>query len=451
MCFPFPRVRQPRPVLKAAADFAALALLLWGQSGCRAAPLQEAASHQAASHQAASQAAPATTMTNMTKPQRFLLAHYMAWYSSKEYSGQWGWHWTMNHFKPDRAVGEPTVGKSVRREGASRYYPLIGLYDSGDPDALRCQVMLMKLSGIDGVIIDWYGNEDFYDYAVINRNTQQLIPLLQKAGLRFAVCFEDRSVEQKVAGGRFSAAEAVSHGQRLMEWMQTNFFANPSYLKLDNRPVLLSFGEPYYKDEQWKAVFSVLPTQPLYFTEHVIRAQTAAIGGFDWPVPKNGIEGALQEQRAFYERVGKWPYFVAAAYPRFQDIYAQANVHPSWGNIDDREGRTYTETLTRALQSDAAVVQLITWNDWGEGTQIEPSVEFGFRDLEATQKLRRQHLDSKFSATAPDLRLPVKWYHLKKRYVSDAKLSAKLDSFFPLLVSGRLPAARALLAQYKEN
>jgi hypothetical protein len=54
---------------------------------------------------------------------------------------------------------------------------MMGLYDSSDPDALRCQVMLMKLAGIDGVVIDWYGNENFNDYALINRNTLRLIPL----------------------------------------------------------------------------------------------------------------------------------------------------------------------------------------------------------------------------------------------------------------------------------
>ncbi len=376
------------------------------------------------------------------------MAHYMPWYASKPVSGQWGWHWTMNHFDPDKTEGAPVAGMSARPEGASRYRPLIGLYDSGDPDALKCQVMLMKLSGIDGVIIDWYGTEDFYDYATLNRNTLRLIPLLQQAGLRFAVCYEDQSVAQMVEGKRFSAEEAVPRGQGLMKWMQQNFFSNPAYLRFDGRPVLLSFGEPYYKDAEWNDLFSLLPTKPLYLTEHVIRAQTAATGGFDWPVPNGGFEGAMKEQNGFYERAKGWPRFIAAAYPRFQDIYAQAGVHPSWGNIADREGRTYSETLTRALQSQASVVQLVTWNDWGEGTQIEPSVEFGYRDLEVTQKLRRGFLDPKFSGTASDLRLPVEWYH-RKKLATDKNISDKLDTFFPLMIAGRTTQARALLSTAK--
>ncbi len=378
------------------------------------------------------------------------MAHYMPWYASKKFSGQWGWHWTMNHFNPDkRATGEGAAAETVPPQRASHFSPLIGLYDSGDPDALRCQVMQMKLAGIDGVIIDWYGNQDFNDYALLNRNTQRLIPFLQQAGLRFAICFEDQSVAKKVAGGRFSATQAVAHGQNLMKWMEKNFFDNPAYLKLEARPVLLTFGEPFYQDAQWNAIFSVLPVKPLYFTEHVIRAQTAATGAFDWPVPKEGESGALRQQNAFYERVGEWPYFIAAAYPRFQDIYAEAGVHASWGSIADRDGRTYTDTLTRALDSNASIVQLVTWNDWGEGTQIEPSVEFGYRDLEATQRLRRLHLDAKFSATARDLPVPAEWYRQRKKYAADPKISRDLDAVFALVISGRIDEARARLAKTK--
>ncbi|MEZ5433855.1 MAG: hypothetical protein R3F31_22355 [Verrucomicrobiales bacterium] len=77
-----------------------------------------------------------------------ILAHFMPWYGSKDSGGRWGWHWTMGHFDPDR------VRWDGRREIASHDYPLIGPYDSGDSDVLECQVLLMKIAGIDGVIID---------------------------------------------------------------------------------------------------------------------------------------------------------------------------------------------------------------------------------------------------------------------------------------------------------
>ena len=108
-------------------------------------------------------------MSSQAQEERPLLfVHYMPWYQSEEFSGSWGWHWTMNHFDPTvlNENGRPTV--------ASHYMPLTGPYDSADPAILEYQVLLMKMSGMDGVIVDWYGTSDFRDYAAINQATEEL-------------------------------------------------------------------------------------------------------------------------------------------------------------------------------------------------------------------------------------------------------------------------------------
>ena len=79
------------------------------------------------------------------------MAHYMPWYQTPAVSGYWGWHWTMEHFNPNRKDenDRPTV--------ASYYLPLTGPYDSSDETLLEYQVLLMRLAGIDGVIVDSEG------------------------------------------------------------------------------------------------------------------------------------------------------------------------------------------------------------------------------------------------------------------------------------------------------
>ena len=342
-------------------------------------------------------AAPPTTVKPVTKA--LLIAHYMPWFSAPPISPQWGWHWTMNRYHPDQlANGQPEI--------ASHYTPLIGLYDSSDPDVLRCQVMQMKLAGIDGIAVDWYGNDEFLDYGVNNRNSERLLPIIEAAKMHFAVCYEDQTVPKEIAGGVFPESDAVLHEQRLMTWMQTHFFSSPAYLKLHGRPVLLTFGNPYYNNAQWTQIFSALPQKPLYFTETNRHGMDVSAGGFDWPMPSGGTSGAFQAQDTFYAAAG--PQFIPAAFPRFDDIYAQAGVGNSYGIVGDQNGKTFTGTLTRALQSCAPIVQLVTWNDWGEGTQIEPSVQHGYRDLAETQRLRRRYVDPAFAPTPADLALPLK-------------------------------------------
>lgn len=421
--------------------------LLRCRRGCSAASLVALTVVAATLSRPAAAASTGTSAAAASPAQRhrLLMAHYMPWFSNRDVSGQWGWHWTMNHFNPDHQ----TAGG--RRDVAARSYPLIGLYDSGDPDALECQVLLMKLAGIDGVIIDWYGNDSYLDYGINNRNTERLIPLLQAAGLHFAICYEDQTVPKEIAAGIFAASDAVGHGQRLMRWMQQNLFSSPAYLRIGGRPVLLSFGTPYYNDAQWSEIFSVLPTRPLYFTENDRREPTTSVGGFDWVVPGGGTRGALSEQDSFYYRTHAWPMSIAAAFPRFQDCYKQAGVGASWGSVDDQNGTTYVQTLTRALRSSSApVVQLVTWNDWGEGTQIEPSVEYGYRDLEATQRLRRQYVEPAFAGRPADLRLPVAWYLLRKRYAGNAAVRAKLAAVPPLILAGQTARANAILTRYEK-
>ena len=136
---------------------------------------------------------------------------------------------------------------------------------------------------------------------------------------------------------------------------------------------------------------------PLYLSEHTRR--TAAAGAFDWPVPQVGTKA----QDAFYKEAKSWPAAMAVAFPRFHDIYEQAKVHKSWGTIDDNGGKTFTATLETAFKSGLPLIQISTWNDWGEGTVIEPSIEFGYRDLEVVQRLRRQYIEPGFPCHPEDL------------------------------------------------
>ena len=88
-----------------------------------------------------------------------------------------GWHWTMG----SASINPNVVGTNGQREIASWYYPLIGPYDSADPAVLEYHVLLMKLGGIDGVIADWYGNDNFNDYLINNERTTALFNYTRKA------------------------------------------------------------------------------------------------------------------------------------------------------------------------------------------------------------------------------------------------------------------------------
>jgi hypothetical protein len=386
------------------------------------------------------------TAGSIPKP---VMVHYLPWFVSQPYSGSWGWHWTMNFFNPN------LTSTNGQREIASWHYPLIGPYDSLDPAVLEYHVLLMKLAGIDGVIVDWYGNDNYADYSVNNQRTVALFNYVRKAGLKFSLCYEDQTIQQEINGNYLTAANAISHAQNTMLYAQTNFFTAACFLRLSNAPVLLNFGPQYFKtNSQWVSIFSVLnaSNHPAFFTED--NRLPAGVGAFDWPpmwLSGGGTNvltpAALQNYLVSFDQAGAgWPARVSSAFPRFHDIYAQVGVGASDGYLDDAQGATLTNTFSRALTNNSTFIQLVTWNDFGEGTIIEPTVDFGYRDLGIVQNLRRQYLEAQFPYHTDDLSLPFRLYTQRKQYGANPVLSAEMDRVFTNIISGSLATAGQQLA-----
>jgi hypothetical protein len=363
--------------------------------------------------------------------QPLILAHYMPWFEAKPAGRRWGWHWTMNAFNPQEINGG-------QRSIASHYYPLIGPYDSGDPAVIEYHLLLMKLAGIHGVIVDWYGLSDFFDYPTIHRNTGALLESAAKIELLVGICYEDQTITKLVEAGRVSPGDHVTHARREMEWLRANWFTKTAYLRLNGKPVLLSFGSEGLTDDEWAQVFNATEDVPLYLSEH--RRRSVAAGTFDWPRPQFGLGGL----DTYYQSVEGEPVFMPVAFPRFHDIYKEGKATKSYPRIPDDRGRTFMLTFERALNSGAPLVQIATWNDWGEGTVVEPSKEFGYRDLEIIQRSRRK-LDTDFGAKPEDLRLPHRLWLLRGQQARQPHLRSKLDDIAHLLASGNIPGARSAL------
>lgn len=123
-----------------------------------------------------------------------LFMHYMPWFQNKEFSKVWGYHWTMKTQDPEKFVSDE------RREVASHFYPLIGPYDSGDPDVFEYHLLLMLYAGVDGVLIDWYGSHGkVNDYSENLENSEALISKMSSMGMKFGIVYEEYVCEHVAA------------------------------------------------------------------------------------------------------------------------------------------------------------------------------------------------------------------------------------------------------------
>ena len=363
-----------------------------------------------------------------------LLAHVMPWYTAKPISGHWGWHWTMNRFDPEKQ-------ENGRRQIASKFSPTIGPYDSSDPSVLEYHLLLMKLAGIDGIIIDWYGLTDVNDYAELHRNTTLLIDMAGPIGLQVAICYEDRTVLELEKKGVLKQGRAA-HTAGEIQWLAEHWFPLDHYVQHNRRPLLLSFGVANMTDDEWRDALRLADVPVAYISQ--AERRPSAAGVFDWPVPPQG----LAAQKRFLQTTANEPLAIPVAFPRFDDIYEQAGLHKSYGAIPDDRGRTFATTLRDAVTADKPFVQIATWNDWGEGTSIEPSLEYGTRDLEAIQQIRRERIDPTFPHAAKSLSLPLKLLGLRK---TSAATPGTLDAIANLIATGDTAEAERCITTVEHN
>jgi hypothetical protein len=302
-------------------------------------------------------------------------AHYMPWFETKETSanGQWGMHWTMSTKNPD------IVDSTGKREIASWFYPLIGPYASSDPDVLEYHLLLMKYSGIDGVLLDWYGSSDRNDYKAIRTNAEALINALDEVGLDFAIVYEDRTITSAVTDD--PDFDRIAGAQEDMLYLEQNYFSKPSYIAINEKPLLLVFGpEEFHKPDEWADILSVLSPDPCFVVLNGMSNQTApsSSGEYIW-VDNSSLDTKYSGMHAFNV-------FIGGAYPGFKDFYEEGG----WGTglgweIGHNLGETLRTTLQKASAAGVDYLQLITWNDFGEGTMIEPTLEFEYSLLEQVQ------------------------------------------------------------------
>jgi acetyl esterase/lipase len=251
---------------------------------------------------------------------------------------------------------------------------------------------------------------------------------LKRAGLRFAVCYEDQGLKDLKEG--LDVRQALED----LAWLRDHWFGDASYLRQEGRPVLLVFG-PQHLD--WKKLKAEWRQPPLLFGLPHLAGNAGFDGAFAWPPVHGGKAVSSGQWRAeldsTYRGEGR---VIATAFPGFRDYYKQAGVHDSYGSISSLKGATFSESLTQALASRAAVVQLATWNDYGEGTVLEPTTGSGYRYLEHLQATRR-------AGNPADLRLPVMLYQLRKRGGNAAELATAADQLF----ASKYRDAEALLAK----
>ncbi len=275
---------------------------------------------------AAPAAASAHDLDPNTSPSPRVGIFYYPWFATPQRDGHY-LHWQQGGVRPPHEV-------------ASSYYPARGVYSSADAIVVDAQMREIAAAGVGVVITSWWGKGSLEDARL-----PLLLEAAQRHGLQVAAHLEPY-------GGRTVAStEADVHHLRALGI--TDFY------------VWASVALP---DSAWADLNLRLEGVRMFANTNL--AGRAAAGGFDGIYTYDVLlfGGALFPRLCLQaQRLG------LLCAPSVGPGYDARRATPDRRVKPRRHGRRYDEMWRGALAARADLVTITSYNEWHEGTQIEPA------------------------------------------------------------------------------
>jgi glycoprotein endo-alpha-1,2-mannosidase len=258
---------------------------------------------------------------------------YYPWYGTPAVDGAWE-HWQQNGNVPPTQI-------------AAGWYPARGPYSSSDTTVVREQMREIASAGIGTVIVSWWGPG--------SREAARL-PLIEKLasslGLRVAIHVEP-------FGGRTPAGLAPQIRELARKGV-TAFYIYDSTTSADS---------------EWRALNGQLPAGVRLYANTGLPGKAEA-GGF---------AGLYTYDVRVYDGTS---FSRMCASARLLNLLCAPSVGPGFDAVratgetrvsNRADGATYDRMWRNAVRAGADAVTITSYNEWHEGTQIEPARQAGAR------------------------------------------------------------------------
>ncbi|MDY7041744.1 MAG: glycoside hydrolase family 99-like domain-containing protein, partial [Chloroflexota bacterium] len=283
--------------------------------------------------------------------ERLALAFYYAWYDT----GQW---------TADKVPDLPVIP-----------------YNSRDRVTIERHVDQGRAAGIDAFVVSWYGPQ--VENNQTETNFRILLDVAQTKGLRATVDVDLGASPFMRSSGDVTAA---------LRHVFTVHAQHPAFLRYGGKPLIFFWRQQRFSVDTWQAIRAEVDPghDSLWIAEGVDFEYLAVFDGLHlynvtWDPPADvGYTlsrwgGRVREYNAAHGTDKLW---VATAMPGYDDTKAPGRAHTY--RHDRRNGEYYRETWQAAIASSPDVVIITSFNEWVEGTMIEPSVSYGNLYLDIT-------------------------------------------------------------------
>jgi len=308
---------------------------------------------------------------------------YYAWYGSPEFDGQW-WHWNHEYIPPwdknDHHV-YPTGDHVPPKDVGANFFPELGPYSSKDPNIIDQHMKMIANSNIGVISLSWYppGQADEH-----GPPSDGIVPVLLEQAQKYGVkiCLHVEPYE-----GR-----SVANFRKHLRYVHETYGSHPAYYKVrkGSKEVPLFYIYDSYRitPVEWKRIFTSRGDLSVRNTEldavfigllveykHRFDIKKAGFDGFYTYFASNGFSYGSSWKN--WKGLANYAFknsliFIPSVGPGYMDTRVRA-----WNgkNTQPRRKGVYYETAWRtALSSPARYVSVTSFNEWHEGTQIEPAI-----------------------------------------------------------------------------
>jgi hypothetical protein len=264
---------------------------------------------------------------------------FYPWYATPATAPRTGYrHWEQNGHTPPDDIG-------------ANFYPAGGLYSSLDPAVLVRQARQMAATGVDTVVSSWWGQGAYEDWML-----PDLVTAVKAAGLRLAIHLEPYK-------GR-TPATVAGDLTYLRGFGITDVYlyqADTSGAATDWAPVTAAHPDMRFFAESGDLASMLTGS----FADY---ARTAGFDGiYSYDAVRYGAAEMAATCAAARQRLLLCAPSVAPGFDARRSGGARLGVVPA------ADGVRYDTLWRGAMGAGADVVSITSWNEWHEGTQIEPA------------------------------------------------------------------------------
>lgn len=254
-------------------------------------------------------------------------------------------------------------------------------YVSSDTLQVQKQVNDMLSRGIDGAIIDWYGRgESSKNFASYDLGVQAFMHQSElHPGFNFAIMHDAGALKTCAATVGCDVTQTLIDD---LNYANVTYSGSPAYLMSGGRPVVYFFGHEAYTID-WTRVRAGVAGNPMFIFRNgsgFTKPQTS--GAFSWVEPTTVSATnpmAINYLDNYYKTALGFPaeYSTGSGYKGFNDTLAL------WGTnriIDQQCGQTWLTSMAEESKYYSTAkqmlgIQLVTWNDYEEGSEIESGID----------------------------------------------------------------------------